>query len=205
MDASTDGLFARAYDPLTAPAERWLGPHRRYLAAGLEGRVLDVGTGTGATLPYLASGPETVVGLEPDPQMRRRAAAVAGALDAPIELVGGVGERLPFRADAFDGAVLALVLCTVADPGRTLDELARVLRPGAELRFLEHVHGEGVYGGVQSLLAPLWRRAAGGCRLDRDTAARLAADERFRTVERERVGPNVPPVAPFVRGRLRRV
>jgi len=201
---TTHPLFARVYDPLTAPAERLLSSHRRYLGAGLSGRVLDVGTGTGAMLPYLAGDETGVVGVEPDPEMRRRAAPVAAALDGDIELVGGEAERLPFGSDTFDAAVAALVLCSVRDPAATVDELARVLRPGGELRFFEHVRGEGAYGRIQRLATPLWGRLAGGCHLDRETGARLRRDGRFETVADERVGPRVPPVMPFVRGTLRR-
>ncbi len=195
--------FARLYDPLTGPAESLFARHRQYLGADLDGRVLDVGTGTGATLPYLTGTGVEVVGLEPDPHMRRRARPVARAVGA--ELVAGDAEALPFGDDSLDAAVAALVFCTIPDPATALDELARVLRPGGELRFFEHVGGEGVYRTVQRVGTPLWSRLAGGCHLNRDTEALFAADERFETLESERVGPDVPPVAPFVRGRLRRV
>lgn len=198
-------LFARLYDPLTGPAEALFARHRRYLSAGLSGKVLDVGTGTGATLPYLVGSGVEVVGLEPDPHMRRRARAVARGLTGSVELVAGDAETLPFGENAFDAATAALVFCTIPDPEAALDELARVLRPGAELRFFEHVGGEGAYRTFQRAATPVWGALAGGCQLDRDTGELFAADGRFETVARERVGPNVPPVAPFVRGRMRRV
>jgi len=198
-------LFARLYDPLTGPAEALFARHRQYLGSGLSGRVLDVGTGTGATLPYLAGAETTVLGLEPDPHMRRRAAAVARATTGEVALVAGDAERLPVGDDALDAAVAALVFCTIPNPEAALDELARVLRPGAELRFFEHVGGEGAYRRVQRAATPLWSRVAGGCQLNRDTGELFAGDDRFETLESERVGPDVPPVAPFVRGKMRRV
>lgn len=202
-------LFAAVYDPATALAEATLfGPHRRYLTNGLRGRVLDVGAGTGATVPFFAAARTAarrddddldVHLLDPDAHMRiraRRAARDAG-LDATV--AGGRAESLPYPDDSFDAVVSALVGCTIPDLDAALDEIARVLRPGGEFRFFEHVAADGLQGRVQTLVDPAWTRFAAGCHLDRDleTAYRAQPHLDVRTVERHA---GVPPVSPLIRG-----
>ena len=114
------------------------------------------------------------------------AAAPAAALDAraarrarerglSVELVNARAESLPLADGAFDTAVSTFVLCTVADPAAAIGELARVLRPGGRILFLEHVVRRGAGRGIQRLLDPLHRPLTCGCSLVRDTAAALAA------------------------------
>lgn len=200
-------LFAAVYDPVMALPERWaLTPHRRYLVEGLSGRVLDVGAGTGANFPYLAErARETslaVHAVEPDPHMHRRASERAREVDLAVELCDASAERLPYADGSFDAALAGIVFCTIPHPEEALDELARVLRPGGELRFLEHVHAEGLEGRLQTLVEPVWKRVAGGCHLTRDTVGLFAGHEAFDLVEIERVGFGLFPVEPFVRGTL---
>jgi len=204
-------LFAALYDPATAVAERTLfADHRAALAADLSGRVLDLGSGTGAMFPYYADaaaagdGDLSVVAVEPDPHMRRRAEQRAAALELEVAFVDGDAGALPFRDDAFDAAVAGMVLCTVPDPAAAVAEVARVLAPGGEFRAFEHVHGEGWYARLQAALAPAWKAAAAGCHLDRDTDRLLADHDAFEVVSLERFAPTLPPVTPFVRVRLRR-
>ena len=209
MTEHDHALFAAVYDPATALVEATVfGPHRRYLTNGLRGRVLDVGAGTGATAPFFVAaraaarrdGSDLDVHLlDPDPHMRtraRRAARDAG-LDAPV--VGGRAESLPYPDDSFDAVVSALVGCTVADLDAALDEVARVLRPGGEFRFFEHVAADGLQGRVQTFVDPAWTRLAAGCHLDRDleTAYRAHPGLDVRTAERHA---GIPPVSPLIRG-----
>jgi SAM-dependent methyltransferase len=200
-DPTGHRLFATVYDPTLALAEvTTLAPHRAWLARGAAGTVLDAGCGTGAQFPYFA-GLGAVADLhavEPDPYMRRRAAARARELSLPVSLVAASADALPYRDSRFDAVVVAMVLCTVSDLEGTLDELARVLRSGGDVRFLEHVRGEGVGASLRSTAAPLWERVAAGCRLDRDTVDRFRAHDAF-AVAAERVF--VAPGIPFVRGR----
>lgn len=200
-------MFAAGYDLATAPAERlWFRPHRRTLAEGLSGRVLDLGSGTGAMFPYYADGgadPE-VLAVEPDPAMRRRARRRGAELDLDVAFIGGDATALGLADASVDAAVFSMVLCTVTDPAAAIDEAVRVLRPGGTVRVFEHVAADGWRRSVQGALAPAWRRVAGGCRLTRATgeALRRHPDLEVETLERIPIG--VTPVRPFVRGRLRR-
>lgn len=146
-----------------------LGRWRRWLARGASGRVLDLGCGTGRNLP-LYDGSVRPIGLDPCIETLRAARRRAPG----VPLVLGVAERLPFRSGAFDTAVSGLVLCSVEEPGRTLDELRRVLAPGGTLRLLEHVRATiAWHASLQDLAQPLWTRLTGGCRPNRDTEAAL--------------------------------
>lgn len=198
-------LFAALYDRCM-PDRLLVGPHREYLAADLSGRVLDLGAGTGAMIPYLASGDDDLEyhAVEPDPNMRRRAAATADRSALRTHIRGDRAESLPYVDDAFDTVLSSLVFCTIGDPDAALDEVARVLRPGGELRFLEHVRNDGWRARVQERLNPVWERAAGGCQLDRETVERFVGHDAFDALEIERTRIGVFPATPIVRGRLRR-
>ncbi|CCQ33612.1 ubiquinone-menaquinone biosynthesis methyltransferase protein [Halorhabdus tiamatea SARL4B] len=196
-------LFAAIYDPAMAHAERTiLEPHREYLAKGLSGTVLDLGAGTGAMFPYFDEA-ATVHATEPDRHMRRRARERVQDGER-VELHDAGAADLPFPDDHFDAVVSSMVFCTVPDVEGALSEVRRVLRPGGEFRFLEHVADDGWRERVQTAVAPAWKRVAGGCHLTRRTASRFAGDDAFDVVEMDRFELGVTPVRPFVRGRLRR-
>ena len=169
-------LFAAAYDWLIAPLERlWLARRRAALVGPAAGRVLEVGVGTGLTLPYYrrAAG---VVGVDPNPAMLARASARAAEAAVPVTLEVARAEALPFEAGRFDTVVVSLVLCSVEDPQIAARELRRILKPGGELRLLEHIRAPGRHlARVQDLVTPLWRRVFGNCHLNRDTVRVLEA------------------------------
>lgn len=170
-------LLARAYDPLLAGAERrGLGALRADLLRDLDGTVVVVGAGTGADLPHLPAAVTRVVAVEPSGPMREQlAAGLAPADAARTEVVRGFAEELPLDDGEADHAVLSLVLCSVRDPQRAVDELHRVLRHGGTVRVLEHgVAASAVGRTVQRVANPAWRAVSGGCNLDRDHAALLA-------------------------------
>jgi hypothetical protein len=133
-------LFAQIQARASATEERRGGAERRrQLLAGLSGRVVEVGAGSGVSFAYFPATVRELVAVEPEQNLRERALEAAERARVPVRVVDGVAERLPLPDASVDAVVLAGVLCSVPDPGRVLDEAARVLRPGGELRFYEHV------------------------------------------------------------------
>jgi ubiquinone/menaquinone biosynthesis C-methylase UbiE len=149
--------------------------------------VIEVGAGDGRSFEHYPEEVTSVLAVEPDPTARASAAERARATDVAIEIVDGVAEALPVADGAFDAAVVMGVLCTVEDPAAALRELQRVLSPGGELRFWEHVRsGNVVFRGVQRAADRLfWTRALGGCETTRDTEAAIGRAG-FEIVELER-------------------
>lgn len=196
-------IFAAAYDRLGGVGERFLREHRAYLAWDLGGSVLDLGAGTGGMFPFLADAiagnPDlSVHGIEPDPHMKRRAERAASEEGLDVDLDLARAESLPYSDRSFDTVIAAVVFCTIAEPDRALREVHRVLKPGGELRFLEHVRADGPLGRVQDLLAPAWKVVGAGCHLNRDTRT-LLIESPLETIEIERFGAP-PPATPLLRG-----
>jgi SAM-dependent methyltransferase len=166
---------------------------RRRLLTGLSGDVLEIGAGTGANFAHYP--PEArVVATEPDPHMLTRAQATLAQLGARnIDVRVAPAEHLPFADASFDAAATTLVLCSVGDAGQSLAELRRVLRPGGELRFMEHVRGGGVLGRAQDVVQPLWGWCAAGCHLNRRTedALRRAGFE-ITSIKHGKMAPFLP-------------
>lgn len=150
---------------------------RRRLLAGLEGRVLEVGSGDGRSFEHYPPTISALLAVEPDRTARESATERARGAAVPIEIVDGVAERLPAELGSMDAVVVMGVLCSVGDPAAVLQELRRVLRPGGELRFWEHVRSRHVlYRAFQRVVDRLfWTRALGGCETTRDTEAAIRA------------------------------
>jgi ubiquinone/menaquinone biosynthesis C-methylase UbiE len=149
---------------------------RDELLRGLSGRVLEVGAGTGINFPHYPASVNELVAVEPESYLRSRAEEAADRLPLEIRIVDGLAGELPFDDGSFDAAVVTFVLCSVPDQHRALLDLRRVLRPGGELRFLEHVRGrERRRARWQDAVDLVWPQLMGGCRPNRDT---LAAIER---------------------------
>lgn len=146
-----------------------LGRWRRSALASARGRVLDVGTGMGFSLPLLEDA-ASVVGLDPDLDALRRARKRAATAPARTRLVAGDAQAMPFRDAAFDSAVATLVFCTIPDPERGFREVQRVVRRGGAVRLLEHVRVRNpVLAKLQDWITPLSRRLADGCHQNRPT------------------------------------
>lgn len=141
------------------------------------GRVLELGIGSGLNLPFYDAARVTrVTGIDPSAALLAKAASRIADATVPVELVCAPAERLPFGAASFDCALVTYSLCSVDDPLRALSDVRRVLVPGGELVLVEHGRAPDVGPRrVQRWLTPLWSRVGGGCRLDRDVPALLAA------------------------------
>lgn len=173
----THPVFARCYSVVAGLADRAGGDtYRRELLADLTGRVVEVGAGTGANFRYYPPTVTQVTAVEPEPTLRRTARKAAATSVVPVHVIDGTAEVLPLSAGSVDAAVASLVLCSVVDQAEALAEILRVLRPGGELRFFEHVRADTPgRERLQRLLDPLWPRLAGGCRLTRDTGTAITA------------------------------
>ncbi len=170
-------LFARWYARLSPRVEAKGGAeHRRELLAGLSGRVIEVGAGNGLTFRYYPDTVSEVVAVEPEAYLRTRAERAAATAPVAVTVLDAVADRLPFSDGSFDAAVCALVLCSVPDQASALGELHRVLRPGGELRFYEHVRpGDARRGTLWQWFDDrnIYPRIAGGCHAARDTEAAI--------------------------------
>jgi ubiquinone/menaquinone biosynthesis C-methylase UbiE len=171
------------YDAVMMPLG-WLGLDRarRRLVDGLSGRVLEVGTGTGLVLPSYPPTVSDVVAIDIDPEMLAR----ARRRRPDLTLLQADVQQLPFPDASFDAVVACLVFCSVEDPVRGLAELRRVLRPGGQLRMLEHVRApHSGLARLQDRLNPVWSHLSGGCQLNRDTVPLVEAAG-FRLTQRSR-------------------
>lgn len=150
---------------------------RKRLVEGARGDVLEIGFGTGATLPFYDR--EIVRSLsvvEPSTGMNKRARAMIARSNWPITIDALAGENLPFGGGSFDCVVSSLTMCSVSDPPRVLAEIWRVLRPGGTFRFFEHVASEDpAKRKWQDRLNPLQRVVGVGCNLNRDTTGLVRA------------------------------
>jgi ubiquinone/menaquinone biosynthesis C-methylase UbiE len=171
--------FARLYPRVAARADlRGAAEHRRRLLHGLAGRVVDVGAGDGRNFVHYPPAVTEVVAVEPETTLRALAAEAAREVTVPVTVIPGLADRLPFADGELDAAVVSLVLCSVPDQARALSELRRVLRPGGELRFYEHVISRRQPKRALLRLADgsgVWPALAAGCHLARDTGAAIAA------------------------------
>jgi SAM-dependent methyltransferase len=202
-DEVSHPLFARFFDRFSPAMEREVGPLRDEMLEGLSGRVLEVGAGNGINFAHYPSTVKAVVAIEPEPYFRGKAEQAAATAPVPVSVRAGLAGELDLEAGSFDAAVCSLVLCSVPDQAAALQELHRALRRGGELRFLEHVRGEGVKANVQRAVdsARLWPAMVGGCHCSRDTVAALhAAGFELRKVRTLSVGPSWMFTNPHVLG-----
>jgi SAM-dependent methyltransferase len=196
-DATWGRVFARFYDrALKATEENGLGAMRGELLAEARGRMIEIGAGTGVNLELYGDGVEHM-----GAQLRKRLADRHGD-PLPAQLVAAPAEALPFADDTFDTAVATLVLCTIPDPVAAIDELARVLRPGGQLLFIEHVRAEDASSARwQDRLEKPWRFLADGCHCNRDTEANLRASSfKVEEIDHTKMPKAAPIVRPLIRG-----
>lgn len=186
LTAGASGQWARAGHPFFARMYARMSPawerrgyavRRQQLLAGLAGRVVEVGAGNGLNFRHYPPEVTAVLAVEPEPYLRARAEVNARRAPVPVKVVAGTAERIGAESATFDAGVVSLVLCSVTDTGAALAELHRVIRPGGQLRFLEHVRADSPsLRRIQRLMdASVWPQLAGGCHTSRDSATAIQA------------------------------
>lgn len=175
METVNHPIFARIYSKFSHSMEKGgLAELRIRLLAGLHGRVLEVGAGNGTNFAHYPPTVESVLAVEPDPYLRKRALEAARNAPVSIEVVDGTAESLPAEDRSFDAIVMSLVLCSV-DQAAALREAGRVLKPEGRLLFLEHVRAQtpGLDRAQRVVDATFWPVLFGGCHTNRDTLGAL--------------------------------
>lgn len=187
--------FAALWDWLVKREGKAERKARREVVGDAHGRVLEIGLGVGTNWEYLAEDVE-YSGIEPDPHMLKRARAYAKEQGRTLDLQLAAAESLPFEDDTFDVVFETLTFCSVGDVPAGLAEIQRVLKPGGEFRFMDHVKPRGWFGALAAdMFTPAWKRIGGGCHLNRRTAVAIKVSGfEFVSLKRYRAG------FPMIRG-----
>ncbi|MDX1875319.1 class I SAM-dependent methyltransferase [Mycolicibacterium sp. 120266] len=169
MSSLENPFFARIWTVMSGREPESLRRLREENLAGLTGRVLEVGAGTGTNFAHYPAGVTEVVAIEPEPRLAAIAARAAQSAPVPVTVSKDTVED--YAADEpFDAVVCALVLCSVDEPDAVLRQLLSMLKPGGQLRYLEHVASTGPRAALQRVAdATVWPRLLGNCHTHRDT------------------------------------
>jgi SAM-dependent methyltransferase len=200
-------IFALLYDPFLWMGERaGLHAHRKELLGKARGCTLEVGCGTGLNLAHYHADLDELMLVEPDASMRSRLDKRLRRSPHRPQVIEAPAERLPLADGSIDTVVSTLVLCTIDAPDLALAEIARVLRPGGRLLFIEHVRSESPrLARWQDRLAGPWRIFAQGCRCNRATVALITASGFQLESERQAVWRAMPPIVrPLIVGQARK-
>jgi ubiquinone/menaquinone biosynthesis C-methylase UbiE len=167
---------------MKAPA---LSKLRSELIPSAEGKVLEIGMGSGLNLPHY-DGISGLIGLEPSEELQNLAEDMLTHADFPSEMLTGSAEDIPLESNTFDTVVMTWTLCSVTDPVVALSEIKRVIKPGGKVIFAEH--GKSPDQNIRKLqktLNPLWSRIAGGCQLNREIVDLYESSGfKFKSMER---------------------
>jgi SAM-dependent methyltransferase len=199
--------FAVIYEPSLWSGERaGLRKRRKELLELSAGNTIEIGAGSGLNLPHYPDDLEALALVEPDASMRRHLARRSARTRLPVRVVDAPAEQLPFPDGSVDTVVSTFVLCTVDAPDVALQEIMRVLKPGGQLLFIEHVRSDTpTLARWQDRLANPWRRFARGCRCNRATAELIAACGFELEDVREATWRAMPPIVrPLIVGRARK-
>jgi SAM-dependent methyltransferase len=201
-------FFARIWPAIAAHETEQMREFRRANLAGLSGRILEVGAGVGTNFAFYPDTVEHVVAIEPERRLVGLAREAAVAVSVSVEVTNRTVESFSAE-EPFDAVVCSLVLCSVGEPDSVLRQVLSLLRPGGELRYLEHMASTGLRGRLQQFVdvTTLWPRLAGNCHAHRHTehSIRAAGFEIDRTRTEQAMPAWVPlPVTEFVLGLARR-
>lgn len=171
----SDRWFAALWDRQSRRESKAVRDLRKEAIGTLRGRVLEIGVGVGSNWQFLPAEVE-YTGIEPNEAMLKRAQKHAREQNRSLDLQMVDVEEMPFPDATFDMVFTTLTFCSVADPAAGLAEVRRVLKPGGEFRFLEHVRSDSaLFARIQTLVRPLTHRFGGGCNWDRNTLASINA------------------------------
>ncbi|MEB4210329.1 class I SAM-dependent methyltransferase [Mycobacterium sp. 94-17] len=188
-------FFARVWNLVATHEAEPIRALRRENLTGLSGRVLEVGAGIGSNFAHYPDSVDEVIAMEPERRLAARARVAAEAVPTRVVVTGETAEAFS-GAEPFDAVVCSLVLCSVRDPGQVLRRLYSLLRPGGQLRYLEHIASTGGRGRLQRVAdATLWPRLFGNCHTHRDTERSIV--EAGFTVETSRSEFTLPAWAPL--------
>jgi ubiquinone/menaquinone biosynthesis C-methylase UbiE len=147
---------------------RLLLPYRQRVAGAAEGRVLEIGIGSGLNLPFYAQRARQVFGIDPSPALLERTRRQAQRIAAEVQLLNGSAEHIPLANHSIDIVLTTWTACSIPDAAAAFGEMRRVLRPGGRLLFVEHGRApEASIARWQDRLTPAWRAISGGCHLNR--------------------------------------
>ncbi len=145
-----------------------LVPYRERVIGSAEGRVLEIGVGSGLNLPFYGAAAREILALEPAARLIAMARRSSGAWAVPVAFVEASAEAIPLDDHSVDTVVTTWTLCTIPHAGEALREMRRVLRPQGRLAFVEHgLAPDADVRWWQDRLTPAWRRLTGGCHLNR--------------------------------------
>ncbi len=186
VEVADSRMGAILYNPFLWAGEKLgMARLRRELLAEARGAVLEIGAGTGLNLGHYPADLDQLVLAEPGARMGGHIDLDRAPAGVPVRLQQAPAEYLPFEDASFDTVVSTLVLCTVGDPRRAVAEVARVLRPGGRLLFLEHVRAEQPWRqALQRRSVRPWAAFADGCQCDRETLTTIEAQMRIASIER---------------------
>jgi SAM-dependent methyltransferase len=174
-DTVDNPFFARVWTKLSSNEPESIRKLRRENLAGLSGRVLEVGAGTGTNFEFYPAAVSQVVAVEPERRLAELAQQAAEHARMPVTVTTDTIEHYA-PDEQFDAVVCSLVLCSVVDPEDVLRQLFSRLKPGGELRYLEHVASTGFRANMQKLAdATIWPRLFGNCHTHRDTEQSIRA------------------------------
>lgn len=191
-------FFAWGIEQVMKVYEPQVAEHKRSLFGDLYGEVLEIGPGTGPNLKYLRKDVRWT-GVESNPHMRGYLEREADRVGLSVDLIDGDAMHLPYEDNSIQTVIGSLVLCSVPCPRKVLTEVYRVLKPGGEYRFIEHVAGTGLIGLSQKLIKPLWCCCADGCTINRRSWETLEQSE-FGKLKIQHFRINFPFVTPHISG-----